>query len=286
MDNTGMVLVKMSFPVTGQPIRVVMIDGEPWFVTADVCRILGRVNPSQTGKLLPEADTRVVDMHSAALTSSEGGGVSAGGLPYTNSNPHLNVVNESGLYTLIMRSRKPNAAPFQEWVTHDLLPSVRRGDTDVPTQRRRMAETLAEAVGQRVEVVAEVGREDLSDIRVHSDGTVHCPHGEMVPGLPAPGEDSGPPFGPFFACPAEERVGIRGSRLVPGCGRLKLVELARRLRVTPRADPAAPPPEPGPAPAGPSTADPAPEQVVAEIGDARIHGSPRNIAALLRFRAA
>ncbi|MGK4582049.1 hypothetical protein [Kitasatospora sp. HPMI-4] len=44
-DETGMVLVRSSFPVTGQPIRVVMINGEPWFVTADVCKVLGAWKP-------------------------------------------------------------------------------------------------------------------------------------------------------------------------------------------------------------------------------------------------
>ncbi|MFI9360195.1 Bro-N domain-containing protein [Kitasatospora sp. NPDC053057] len=235
-----MVLVRSSFPVTGQPIRVVMIDGEPWFVTADVCRILGRGNPSEALKIVNPVDTRTVNLRSITLRNSEGNGVSAGQKPYMRGNPVLGVLNESGLYTLIMRSTKPNAQPFQEWVTRDLLPSVRRGDTDIPTQQRRMAETLAEAIGQQVRIVAEIDHEDWPGLTVHSDGTVHCRHGEMVLHLPSREEDSGPPFGAYFACPGGERVGIRGSRVVPGCPKLKLVDLIR-LRKEAQPKPSHPP---------------------------------------------
>ncbi|KJK56794.1 BRO family protein [Saccharothrix sp. ST-888] len=70
-DETGMVLVRSSFPVTGQPIRVVMINDEPWFVTADVCAVLGRTNPSWATRIIEPKDTRTVDMRSVCLTSSE-----------------------------------------------------------------------------------------------------------------------------------------------------------------------------------------------------------------------
>ncbi len=139
-----------------------------------------------------------------------------------------------------MRSDKPNARPFQQWVTGSLLPSVRRGDTDIPAQQRRMAETLSEAIGQQVQIVAEIDHEDWPGLTVHSDGTVHCRHGEMVLHLPNREEDSGPPFGAYFACPGVERVGIRGSRIVPGCPKLKLVDLIR-LRSEAQSEPATEP---------------------------------------------
>ncbi|MFD4657935.1 Bro-N domain-containing protein [Kitasatospora sp. NPDC058444] len=263
-----MVLVRSSFPVTGQPIRVVMIDGEPWFVTADVCAVLGRLNPSRVRQVVDPAHTRVVNSRSINLTSGKVNHDPAGQKPYTRGNPTLNVISETGLYTLIMRSNKPNAKPFQEWVTRDLLPSVRRGDTDVPRQQRRMAETLAEAIGQQVRIVAEIDLEDWPGLTVHSDGTVRCRHGEMVLHLPSREEDSGPPFGAYFACPGGERVGIRGSRIVPGCPRLKLVDLIR-LRREARPEPNHPPaPDHGP--------------MYAELHGARLFGTPPQMAAFMR----
>ncbi|MFJ6617503.1 Bro-N domain-containing protein [Kitasatospora sp. NPDC091335] len=269
-----MVLVRSSFPVTGQPIRVVTIDGEPWFVTADVCAVLGRINPSRIRQVVGESQTRVVNSRLITLPSRKGNDDSAGQKPYERGNPHLGVVSEAGLYMMIMRSRKPGARPFQEWGTRDLLPSVRRGDTDVPVQQRRMAETLSEAIGRQVRIVAEIDHEDWPGLTVRSDGTVHCRHGEMVLHLPGREEDSGPPFGAYFACPSGERVGIRGSRIVPGCPKLRLVDLIRLRREARPAPATATAPGTGPAP------DHGPMH--AELHGARLFGTPVQMAAFMR----
>lgn len=233
--DESMELVRTSFPVTGQPIRVVMIDGEPWFVTADVCAVLHRGSPSWASRMVGEENTRTVDMRSVCLSSTQAYDVSAGGNAPTRGNPFLNLINEAGLYLVILRSRKPSARPFQEWVTAELLPSIRRGDTDVPRQRQRMAETLADAIGQQVHIVAEVEQEEGPDFHVRSDGTVHCRHGEMEFRVPSRQEDSGPPFGGYFQCLSYERVGIRGGKAIPRCEKLKLVDLVRRLNARPPA---------------------------------------------------
>ncbi|MFJ9839076.1 Bro-N domain-containing protein [Kitasatospora sp. NPDC101155] len=263
-----MVLVRSSFPVTGQPIRVVMIDGKPWFVTADVCRILGRRNPTDTTKGLEAHQHRTIDLRSVALAQSEGYNDSAGQKPYWRGNPLLGVVSEAGLYSLLMRSEKSSSRQFRAWVTEELLPSVRRGDTDIPAQQQRMAETLAEAIGQQVQIVAEIDHEDWPGLTVRSDGTVHCLHGEMVLHLPSREEDGGPPFGAYFACPGGERVGIRGSRIVPGCPKLKLVDL---IRLRSEAQPV-PVTEPVPI-HGP---------MYAELHGARVFGTPPQMAAFMR----
>ncbi|MEU9073683.1 Bro-N domain-containing protein [Kitasatospora sp. NPDC048538] len=272
-----MELVRSSFPGTGQPIRVVMIDGEPWFVTADVCAVLGRQNPSRVRHIVDPGHTRVVNSRSLNLTFAKVNHVSAGQKPYERGNPMLNVISESGLYRLIMRSNKPNARPFQEWVTRDLLPSVRRGDTDAPAQQRRMAETLTEAIGQQVQIVAEIEHEDWPGLTVRSDGTVHCRHGEMTLHLPGREEDGGPPYGAYFACPGGERVGIRGSRVVPGCPKLKLVDLIR-LRDGAVGQPArAAAAHPAPAPVMPPEGT-----VLCLIDRARIYGRPSEVTEVLR----
>ncbi|MEV7180623.1 Bro-N domain-containing protein [Kitasatospora sp. NPDC093679] len=262
-DETDMVLVPSSFPITGQPIRVVMIDGEPWFVTADVCRILGLTNPSEAVRSLDSVRVRRVDLRVITLSPAEGNDVSAGGKPYGRGNPVVGVVDEAGLYRLILRSAKPAAQPFQEWITGELLPSIRRGDFDLGHHRARMAETLAEAVGEQVEIITDVTRGDGIGAHVRSDGTVHCRHGEMEFRMPGRGEDSGPPFGPYYSCPSVERVGIRGSVVLPRCPRLKLVELIRHLAETGRRN------HPG-------------GTVRCELGRVTFSGAPLDIADLLR----
>ncbi|GAB7181985.1 Bro-N domain-containing protein [Kitasatospora sp. Ki12] len=259
-----MVLVRSSFPVTGQPIRVVMIDGEPWFVTADVCRVLGRGNAAQAVKGLEEHQHRTVDMRAVTVTKSDSYDVSAGRKLYSHANPYLRVLNEAGLYTLLMRSNKASSKPFRDWVTRDLLPSIRRGDTDIPTQQRRMAETLAEAVGQQVEIIAELNRDGWPQVYLRSDGAVYCKHGEMLYDVPAREDDSGPPFGGYYSCPSVERVGIRGGTAIPRCSKVKIVDLVRMLVLAP-----------APTPLGDG-------QLTVELHGARIYGTARQISDLMR----
>lgn len=89
-------------------IRTTEQNGEPWFVAADVCKALEIGNPTDAMRRL-DADERT-------LVSIEG---TSNGLP-------VNAVNEPGLYTLILGSRKPEAKQFKRWITHDVLPSIRR----------------------------------------------------------------------------------------------------------------------------------------------------------------
>ncbi|BAF89604.1 putative prophage antirepressor [Azorhizobium caulinodans ORS 571] len=102
-------------------IRVVILDGEPWFVAADVCRALempfgegkGTVKRYLGGLL--EGETRFVpksSVHSDAPTSFPNRGTTC--------------ISESGLYRLTMRSNKPGALPFQNWVVQEVLPAIRK----------------------------------------------------------------------------------------------------------------------------------------------------------------
>ena len=90
------------------------ITGEPWFVAKDVCDILGIENPGNAyARLLNDeiSDIRLTD------TRFKGGATQA---------RSMKIVFESGLYTLIMRSRKKEAIEFQRWVTREVLPSIRK----------------------------------------------------------------------------------------------------------------------------------------------------------------
>lgn len=86
-------------------IRTVKIDGEPWFVAADVCTALDLANVTKAISRLEE------DERSNFWLGRQG---------------EVNVINEPGLYTLIFRSNKPEAKAFKRWITHEVLPSIRR----------------------------------------------------------------------------------------------------------------------------------------------------------------
>lgn len=89
-------------------VRTVAIDNEPWFVAADVCRAL-----------------QLPDTHKAVgrLDEDEKGRNS---VPTLGGIQEMTVVNEPGLYTLVLGSRKPEAKAFKRWITHDVIPSIRK----------------------------------------------------------------------------------------------------------------------------------------------------------------
>nr|DAY31270.1 MAG TPA: repressor domain protein [Caudoviricetes sp.] len=89
-------------------VRVVERSGEPWFVAADVCRALGL---DSTGKAL----TRLDDDEKGVNSIHTLGG-----------SQMMTIINESGLYALVLGSRKPEAKAFKRWVTHEVLPAIRR----------------------------------------------------------------------------------------------------------------------------------------------------------------
>lgn len=90
-------------------IRTIMIDGEPWFVGKDVAEILGYSN---TRKALADH----VDEEDKGVTKCD----TLGGTQ------ELTVITESGLYSLILSSKMPNAKKFKRWVTSEVLPSIRK----------------------------------------------------------------------------------------------------------------------------------------------------------------
>lgn len=87
-------------------VRTIMQDGEPWFVAADVCRALEIKNPTDAIKRL-DADER------ASFNL---------GHPFGETN----ILNEAGLYLLVMGSRKPEAKAFRRWIAHEVIPSIRK----------------------------------------------------------------------------------------------------------------------------------------------------------------
>lgn len=93
-------------------VRVVIHNGEPWFIAKDLCECLGLENISEALRGLDEDEK---------ITLSNPDGNPRAGIPH-----QMNVVSESGLYSLVIRSRKPEAKAFKRWVTHEVLPSIRK----------------------------------------------------------------------------------------------------------------------------------------------------------------
>ena len=106
-STTSSALVPFDFE--GSQLRVFADErGDPWFVATDLCSVLGIGNPRQ-------ATTRLDADEKGVISTDTPGGVQA-----------VATVNEPGLYTLVLGSRKPEAKRFKRWITHDVLPAIRR----------------------------------------------------------------------------------------------------------------------------------------------------------------
>jgi len=102
----------------GLNLRAIDKDGEPWFVAKDVCGALGMSTTNGLNQWLRYLDA------SDRLTLRRGEG--AFPLLFVGTANSMYLINESGLYALILRSRKPEAKAFQRWVTSEVLPSLRK----------------------------------------------------------------------------------------------------------------------------------------------------------------
>ena len=93
-----------------KPVRIMNINGEPWFALKDVCEVLG-MDSTQLKKV---ADRLEEDEKGRTQITTPGGAQESW------------IISESGLYNVILRSDKPEAKPFRKWVTAVVLPSIRK----------------------------------------------------------------------------------------------------------------------------------------------------------------
>lgn len=96
------------FNYSDKPVRTLLKDGEPWFVANDVCNILDLSNPRMAVSRLDE------DEKGVSIVDTPGG------------KQEVTVVSESGLYALILTSRKPEAENFKRWIRKEVIPSIRK----------------------------------------------------------------------------------------------------------------------------------------------------------------
>ena len=96
------------FSFEGHNVRTLTIDDEPWFVAKDVCYVLEISNTSQAISALDNDEKGICNNDTLGGSQT------------------MSTINESGLYSLILRSRKPEAKRFKKWVTSEVLPSIRK----------------------------------------------------------------------------------------------------------------------------------------------------------------
>lgn len=152
-----------AFQFEGAAVRVVVgEDGEPRFVAVDVCGALGLGNPRSSLALLDDDEKGV---HS----------IDTPGGPQ-----EMTTVTEGGMYSLVLRSRKPEAKRFKRWLTSEVLPAIRKtggygssaAALNDPTQLRALLLGYAEktiALEQKVEAMAP--KVDFADALLNADGT-------------------------------------------------------------------------------------------------------------------
>lgn len=109
-------------------VRSILIDGDPWFVAADVCKAL---ELEKTNRALSRLDDDEKGAHSV---STPGG------------RQRMSIISESGLYSLILGSRKPEARAFKRWITHEVIPSIRKHGAYMTDSLLDALETHPEAV--------------------------------------------------------------------------------------------------------------------------------------------
>lgn len=114
-----MMLNLQTFTYGENAIRVIDLEGEPWWVLADVCRVLELTTPARVAERLED------DEKGMSLIHTPGGP------------QNMTVINEPGLYSVILRSDKPQARDFKRWVTHEVLPAIRKTGQYAP-QREHM----------------------------------------------------------------------------------------------------------------------------------------------------
>ena len=106
------------FQYQSHAVRVMTgADGESWFVATDVCKALAITNSPDALSRLDTDEKSTIGITDSLIKQ---------GLSDNNLGTRLNLVNESGLYSLILASRKPVAKAFKRWITHEVLPALRK----------------------------------------------------------------------------------------------------------------------------------------------------------------
>ena len=143
-------------------VRVIMRCADPWFVAKDACDCLEIVNASQACQTLDEDEKGIYKVYTLGGSQD------------------MMLISESGLYTLIMRSNKPEAKVFRKWVTSEVLPSIRKTGSYGMTQISRKDQLFldiihAESEDVRVSALtelAEINKQEVKALTVERDEAI------------------------------------------------------------------------------------------------------------------
>lgn len=144
-------------------VRTVELDGEPWLVGKDVAAALGYSNTR-------DALDRHVDPEDKNTVVNPDG---------NRGNPNMTIINESGLYSLVLSSKLPTARKFRHWVTSEVLPSIRRtGGYNLPKDYPSALRALADTEEKRLALLAENEAQrqviaDFEPVRQYVDTILH-----------------------------------------------------------------------------------------------------------------
>ena len=156
------------FSFNGIPVRAVKDEsGNPWFVAKDVCDVLEIKNSRDTLNKCLDEDERGVD-----IIYTPGG------------NQEMTIVSEAGLYSLILRSRKPEAKAFKRWVTHEVLPSIRKTGAYLSPgmsneQVKALVATLEEEVYRRIQAENRLAKLEAHAEKLARAAIPATPFGEL-----------------------------------------------------------------------------------------------------------
>jgi prophage antirepressor-like protein len=156
-DNAAALRV---FDFKEHAVRIYNQGGEPWFVAADVCRVLEIANPRDAVSSLDEDEKATV--------------ANPDGRPGSPGAKVFNIISESGLYALIFKSRKPEAKAFRKWVTQEVLPAIRMtGSYFAPTDVEEVDTDRAKHLAMREEVTRQMAElQEMTDMALH--GVMSC----------------------------------------------------------------------------------------------------------------
>ena len=132
------------FHFNGKQVRTIQLEGEPWFVAADVCDVLGLSNPSQALSYLDRDERRLITNEA------------------WRTNGNMAIVSEPGLYSLVLRSRRPEAKGFRRWIAHEVIPALRQcGEYRLPA----VSSVAAVTAGQ----LLQFSRRDLLNLAIEAE---------------------------------------------------------------------------------------------------------------------
>ena len=145
MENKLMIFENNAFG----KVRTLNLNGEPWFVAADVCKALELGNPSMTVERLDD------DEKGISTIDTLGG------------KQRMAIINEPGLYSLVITSRKPEAKAFKRWITHEVIPAIRKRGVYITDEKLKLLAEKPEMLDVLIQALYILAAEKIQHDKEH-----------------------------------------------------------------------------------------------------------------------